>query len=355
MKKQVELAQDRAPGRRAHRGEGRGRPRASPRSAAIITITLLLVTAALRAGAGDAGVGRRPDRQRVRGRGRCGRRGRQLEAARAQAAGGQPARAEARPSLHEGAVRMSDGRHEIGQLEHDVDLIRANLGELDRRAQQPAARRPGHPAAVPPSRRPSGPGRRGPDRDGRGRHRAVRLQPAARTVVAARGPAASGKPCGAPSPTRSIWRNAVPACRARSPPPAAARWPRRSASGSPGAWYRRRAIITTNPPRAAVAGACSRLAHDAAKAEVAGGRVDRLRHARGRAGSAGNSSARRGTSRPSSPCAGIGSATHGLKLRSRAATSPPLQQACVPSFDACGSCSGAYQSVVHSQTLPIMS
>ena len=25
---------------------------------------------------------------------------------------------------------MSDGRHEIGQLEHDVDLIRANLGDL---------------------------------------------------------------------------------------------------------------------------------------------------------------------------------------------------------------------------------
>ena len=250
---------------------------------------------------------------------------------------------------------MSDRRHEIGQLEHDVDLIRGQPGRSDRRAQQPAARRPGHPAAVPPSRRPSGPGRHGPDRDGRGRHRAVHRHPAARTVVARAGRAASGTPCGVPSPTPNIWRNGVPACRARLPPPVAARWPRRSASGSPGAWYRRKR--STPPPRAR--GRRRLLTAGERCSESRGGRWTCRSPApcARRAGSAGSSSARTGTSRPSSPCAGIGSATHGSKLRSRArARRAPLQQACVPTLLTLAARAGARTSrVVHSQTLPIMS
>ena len=74
---------------------------------AIITVTLLLVTGGVRAGAGDAGVGRGIDRQRRRGgRGRDPR-GRELEPADSPAAAAQPGRAETGRSLHEGALRMS--------------------------------------------------------------------------------------------------------------------------------------------------------------------------------------------------------------------------------------------------------
>src|SRR6185436_15900336 len=91
--------------------------------------------------------------------------------------------------------------------------------------------------------------------------------------------------------TPSTWRKPSPACLGRSRPPAEARWRRRWASAWPGAWYRPRASRSAPKARSATTFflaaaiprfARGRLADHAAKAEVAGRRVDRLRHARGR-------------------------------------------------------------------------
>ena len=96
------------------------------------------------------------------------------------------------------------------------------------------------------------------------------------------------------------------------------------------------------------------LARNAAEADVAGRGIDRLRRG-GRPGdSAGNSWARTDATRPSGLCA-----VSGFQAGRGRSSAPRGRRAdfweCSRALPASAECSGLNQSVVHSQTLPIMS
>ena len=215
---------------------------------------------------------------------------------------------------------MNDARHEVGRAGARCRSDPRQPRRADRRAQSPAARRPGPAAAVPRSRRPAVPGRR------RGRSRwsraASRWSRAPRRA-ARRSLRASGRPPREGPAPRLAHPEHLAERRPSVPRKIAAAGGSARGGGdrqadSPGASVVGQVNDQSAVRARAAAGACSRLADDAAEAEVAGRRVDRLRPCARPAGSAGNSWARRGTSPPSSPCAESAAARSGSKLRSRA-------------------------------------